>query len=96
MGDKGFTSGSLRGGGPTHHLRVHENLGRLQYHGRWARAETLRFYLHEALTAQVDARLSDASRDLIDMVLRHAHVLEHLPPQSLKVLVSLLVVVAAQ
>ena len=87
-GDKGFTLGSLRGGGATHHFRVHENLGRLQYHGRWAKAETLRFYLHDALAAQVDARLSNESRELIAVILQHVHVLVRPPPQSLKVLLS--------
>ena len=86
--DKGFTLGSLRGGGATHHFRVHENLGRLQYHGRWSRSETLRFYLHEALAAQVDARLSRESRSLVASVLAHLHVLDQPPPRPLKVLLS--------
>ena len=86
--DKGFTLGSLPGGGATHHFRVHENLGRLQYHGRCARSETLRCYLHEALAAQVDARLSSESRRLVESVLAHLHVLDRPPPRSLKVLLS--------
>ena len=50
----------------------YENLGRLQYHERWARSETLRFYLHEALAAQVDARLSSEGRKLVESVLAAA------------------------
>ncbi|CAE6958585.1 unnamed protein product, partial [Symbiodinium sp. CCMP2592] len=59
----GYTLGSLRGGGATAHFRAHENLARLQYHGRWARSETLRFYLHEAWAAQGDAQLSASSKE---------------------------------
>ncbi|CAE7920809.1 unnamed protein product, partial [Symbiodinium necroappetens] len=55
LGDRGFTLGSLRSGGATWHFRTYENLPKLQYLGRWARADTLKYYLHEALTIKVDA-----------------------------------------
>ncbi|CAE7727399.1 SMYD3 [Symbiodinium sp. CCMP2592] len=54
---KGYTLGSLRGGGATAHFRAHENLARLQYHGRWASFSSARI---------MGERLQRALRELAD------------------------------
>ena len=52
----GFTLGSLRTGGATYHFRVRQNLALLQYHGRWASSDTLKYYLHSAMSVHVMRR----------------------------------------
>ncbi|CAE7383354.1 unnamed protein product, partial [Symbiodinium microadriaticum] len=78
LGDRGYTLSSFRGGGATNMFRRHMNLAQLQYHGRWARQETLKAYLQEAFSVQVAAsastvgtsvmsdRISRALRELAD------------------------------
>ena len=79
--DLGFTLASLRTGGATRHFRRHQNIGRLQYLGRWKNASTLQHYLQEAMAMHVEARLSDPSREMIAYLLKEqAHVLSCPPP----------------
>ena len=56
--EAGYTLSSFRSGGATHHFRTHENLGTLQYRGRWNSPSTLQYYLHEAMSAHVTCRIS--------------------------------------
>ena len=74
-----FTLGSLRGGGATHHFRVHKNVGQLQFAGRWARPETLRHYLQEALSIQVVAQAPVEAREILGVLQQHVFRL-HMPP----------------
>lgn len=76
----GFTLGSLRCGGATFHFRQHKNLGQLQYHGRWASAETLKHYLHAAMSVHVMESIKMEAKEKIVEVHKHASVLAS-PPQ---------------
>ncbi|CAE7246419.1 unnamed protein product [Symbiodinium sp. CCMP2592] len=80
LGNRGFTLSSLRFGGATWHFRVYENLPKLQYMGRWSRPDTLKYYLHEAMTIKVDAEAKPESKDAVHLALQHADKLE-LPPR---------------
>ena len=62
MQDLGITLASLRTGGATQHFIQYENIGKLQYLGRWRNAQTLEHYLQEAMAAHVDLALSQRSR----------------------------------
>ncbi|CAE7273945.1 rluB [Symbiodinium sp. CCMP2592] len=83
LGDRGFTLSSLRSGGATWHFRVYENLPKLQYMGRWSRPDTLKYYLHEAMTIKVDAEAKPESKDAVHLALQHVDKLE-LPPRRQK------------
>ncbi|CAE7224096.1 unnamed protein product [Symbiodinium sp. CCMP2592] len=76
LGDRGFTLSSLRSGGATWHFRVYENLPKLQYMGRWSRPDTLKYYLHEAMTIKVDAEAKPESKDAVHLALQHVDKLE--------------------
>ena len=82
-----YTLGSLRGGGATHHFRVHRNLGQLQYAGRWKRLETLQHYLHEALSVQVVAQAPESALQRLHTVHQRASFLLQPPPRALSQLV---------
>ena len=88
LGACGFTLGSLRGGGATHHFRVHQNVGQLQYAGRWARAETLRHYLQTALSIQVMSQAPQGSRKILQSLNEHADYLHSPPPIDLQELLA--------
>ncbi|CAE7669804.1 osm1 [Symbiodinium sp. CCMP2592] len=60
--DRGYTLSSFRGGGATYMFQQSMHLAQLQYHGRWARQETLKSYLQEAFCAQVSASASATAR----------------------------------
>ena len=77
--DRGFTLGSLRSGGATWHFRTYENLSTLQYLGRWARADTLRYYLHEALTVRVEAESRPEAKQHLEFALDHVNMLRKPP-----------------
>ena len=84
----GLTLGSLRGGGACHRFRVEQNLGTLQFAGRWRRPETLRHYLQEALAIHTLAHAPAASRELLSLCFAHVHLLEQPPRRSRQVLLS--------
>lgn len=86
--DRGFTLGSLRSGGATWHFRTYENLSTLQYLGRWARADTLRYYLHEALTVRVEAESRPEAKRHLEFALEHVSVLDKPPRLSLRALLQ--------
>lgn len=52
----GYTLGSLRAGGATHHFRCHGNLGELQFLGRWTSQNTLQFYLKKLSLCMLSLR----------------------------------------
>ena len=87
--NRGFTLGSLRGGGATHFFRVTENLARLQYHGRWSRQETVKSYLQEALSTQVLSSATALAQKQLALAQEHVHFLSAPPPSSLRSLVHL-------
>ncbi len=75
LGLESITLGSLRCGGATFHFRQHKNLGQLQYHGRWASAETLKHYLHAAMSVHVMESLKRDTKEKIVEAHKHAIVL---------------------
>ena len=83
-----LTLSSLRGGGACHKFRVEQNLGTLQFAGRWRRPETLRHYLQEALALHTLAHAPAASRELLSLCFAHVHLLEHPPRRPRQVLLA--------
>ena len=75
----GFTLGSLRAGGATDHFRRHQNLGVLQYHGRWKVVDTLQHYLHVAFTVASTHRMPALARARLNVLLRFKHYLQQPP-----------------
>ena len=57
LGKTSYTLGSLRGGGAVEYFRRIQNLGALQYRGRWDNAGTLGHYLQEGLAALAYSKL---------------------------------------
>ena len=52
LGEEGthsFTWASCRAGGATHQYMMHEDIARLELHGRWASSRTLKIYVQEAV-----------------------------------------------
>lgn len=78
----GFTLGSLRTGGATYHFRVHQNLALLQYHGRWASSDTLKYYLHSAMSVHVMSNISEEAKGRLEVALSNVALLLN-PPLSL-------------
>lgn len=76
-----FTLGSFRSGGATYLFRKDQNLGALQFAGRWKSASTLQHYLHTAFSAHVMGNLSSEARSKLDQVHSH-HALLDMPPCS--------------
>lgn len=76
-----YTLGSFRSGGATYLFRQNQNLGALQFAGRWKSAATLQHYLHTAFSAHVMASLTEETREKLDLVLQR-HELLAMPPCS--------------
>jgi hypothetical protein len=53
-----FTLGSFRAGGATAHFLEQENLGTLQFRGRWKSTATLYHYVSVSMAAMSEARLT--------------------------------------
>ena len=69
----GYTLSSFRSGGATHVFRTEQNLGRLQYRGRWKSAATLESYLQEAMSAHATHVVSDRGRERVAVVRQAVH-----------------------
>ena len=80
----GFTPSSMRAGGATHIFREQENLPSLQYMGRWAKASTLRHYLHMAFSTYTSMQFPDEA--VQRLALTHRHVSRLAAPPSLSLL----------
>ena len=52
-----FTLASMRGGGAIHHFRTHQNLGLLQYRGRWESAKSMQHYIQMGSAALAYSQL---------------------------------------
>ncbi|CAE7196758.1 unnamed protein product [Symbiodinium sp. CCMP2592] len=83
LADRGFTLGSLRGGGATHLFRVTENIARVQYHGRWSRQETVKAYLQEGLSTQTLTTASALARQRLQLAHQSWELLRAPPPREL-------------
>ena len=75
----GLTLGSFRGGGACHHFKTRQNLGLLQFTGRWRRPETLRHYLQDALAVHALANAPSTARDQLRLAFAHVHRLKSPP-----------------
>ena len=62
---KGATPGVLRRSGATYLYLETEDIGKVQWRGRWARLKTVEFYLQEVGAQLLLARLPAASRERI-------------------------------
>ena len=76
-----LTLGSLRGGGACHHFRTQQNLGLLQFAGRWRRTETLRHYLQDALAIHTLAQAPASAKDKLAEVHAYNGFLGSPPPR---------------
>ena len=74
-----YTLSSMRAGGATSHFQKHQNLGALQFLGRWSAASTLQHYLMEAFSAHVTFQASSVIRRKLEMVHRHVSALDSPP-----------------
>ena len=74
-----YTLSSMRAGGATSHFPPHQNLGVLQFLGRWSAASTLQHYLMEAFSAHVTFQASSVVRRKLEMVHRHVSALDSPP-----------------
>ena len=70
-----LTPGCLRGSGATHYYYLYEELGRIQWKGRWRRLQTLEYYIQEVAGRTIMHGLSNSSKDLIQLF---ANALEQL------------------
>lgn len=80
----GFTLGSLRAGGATNHFRRFQNLGMLQFLGRWTSSNTLQFYLQEAFSTHVQAHFSSDTMKKLEVLHRFVSLLEAPPTSPLR------------
>ena len=76
FGGMGFGSQSV-------HCIMGSQLAQLQYFGRWARADTLQYYLHEALTVKVENESRPEANVQLEFVLQHVALLQA-PSKSVK------------
>lgn len=83
-----FTLGSFRTGGATYLFRRDQNLGALQFAGRWKSATTLQHYLHTAFSAHVMGNLEAAAKQKLDEVLLRSELLRQPPCSSLSSLLA--------
>ena len=61
----GLTLAGLRTGGATYIFRRDQNVGALQFLGRWRAANTLHHYLQEGMSAHILAELSQSTIDFL-------------------------------
>ena len=59
------TIGSFRAGGATAHFLEHENLGTLQFRGRWKSTATLYHYVIVSMAAVSEARLTPTASEAV-------------------------------
>ena len=78
----GLTLASFRGGGACHHFKTRQNLGLLQFTGRWRRPETLRHYLQDALAVHALANAPGTARLQLQRAYSHVHRLANPPAVS--------------
>ena len=88
LGSCKMTLASLRGGGACHHFKVHQNLGILQFAGRWRRPETLRHYLQDALAIHALANAPSEARELLALAFTRVSVLDSPPQRARTVLLG--------
>ena len=84
-----YSLGSLRAGGATEHFRQHQDLGQLQYLGRWHNADSLRSYLHLAMAVHVAAAAPKEAAKKLSTAHRFTSYLERPPRLELKRLLAL-------
>ena len=82
LGQCHLTLASFRGGGACHHFKTQQNLGVLQFAGRWRRPETLRHYLQEALAVHVLSQVSASTRETLGMVFKYVDYLNQPPRRT--------------
>ncbi|CAE7489091.1 unnamed protein product [Symbiodinium natans] len=86
-----YTPSSFRAGGATHHYRVNQNIPQLQFMGRWKSLESLKSYIHEALSVHIAQQAPEEGRRKLESAQRFVHLLQqppHLPAQLLQFLLQ--------
>ena len=61
-----FTLSSFRAGGATAHFLEHENIGTLQFRGRWKSTATLYHYVSGSMAGMSEARLTPTASDAVN------------------------------
>ena len=62
---RGCTPASLRGSGATHMYLSFDDLGKVQWRGRWAQMKTLEFYIQEVAAQTLVGKLDPVSRERV-------------------------------
>ena len=83
-----YTLGSLRAGGATEHYRQHQDITQLQYHGRWHNVDSLRSYLHLAMSIHVAASAPQSAVENLATAHRFKRYLQRPPRTPLKILLQ--------
>ena len=83
----GLTLAGLRTGGATYIFRKDQNVGVLQFLGRWRAANTLHHYLQEGMSAHILANLSAESELLLRSLSRRLETIQKPPPVADPVLI---------
>ena len=78
----GYTPASFRAGGATHHYRVFQNIPQLQFQGRWKSSESLKHYIHEAMSVHIAQQASDEGRSKLECSRSFVHFLSRPPARS--------------
>ena len=83
----GLTLAGLRTGGATFYFRRDQNLGKLQFMGRWRQQVTLHHYLQEGMSAHLLASLSIETENLLRALAPRIHATRAPPTVPAPVLV---------
>ena len=84
-----FTPSSFRAGGATHYYRAEQNIGKLQFMGRWKSTDSLHHYIQDAMAVLVTSQAPAAGRECLEMAQNFIHYLNHAPILSAQTLLKL-------
>jgi hypothetical protein len=78
----GLSLAGLRTGGATYRFRVEQNIGALQFQGRWRAPSTMHHYLQEGMAAHLITQLSAATETFLLSLQSRLNMVRAPPPQS--------------
>ena len=84
----GYSPASFRAGGATHHYRAFQNIPQLQFQGRWKSAESLKHYIHEAMSVHIAQQASEEGRRNLECSRQFVHWLQNPPARSAQFLLG--------